>query len=207
VPSVPLIPMLAALLAFDPPTPEPRVGLSPVTEIPPTIAAPASATPDPDFDPGLGPHDPKRFSFLGDGAVLQRLRESWLNESLASDDDDLVSTLTARARAGFAFDVEQEPLFADRADIHTATGNPGDHAEQHFTMANLELSRGVFLRADGASRAFSTDRRYTTLSAEAYFSIGANAGMALGFDFLRAGIPGEDASLQDGLFARFIIDF
>ena len=179
------------------------MGLSPVTEVPASIAPMVGVPPNVQADPA----DPQRLSFLGDGAVAQRTREGWLRESLGSEGDDLVSALTTRARAGFAFDSDREPLFTDRSDIHTATANPGDHGEQHFTMANLEVSNGVFLRADGASRAFTADRRYTTLSAEAYFTIGANAGMSLGFDFLRTGIPGEEASLQDGLFARFIIDF
>jgi hypothetical protein len=205
VPFAPALLLSFTLGATPPPEPpapvQPHVGLTPVTDVPDSIAPLLGS---PSYAPQPDHH---RLSFLGDGAVAQRTRESWLAESLESEGDDLVSALTLRARAGYAFDTEREPLFADRADIHATTNNPGDHGEQLFTLTNLEVSRGVFLRADGASRAFSAERRYTTLSAEAYFTLGANAGMSLGFDLLRTGIPGEEAALQDGLFARFIIDF
>lgn len=201
---MPLAPALILSLSLGvtpPPEPSPHVGLTPVTGVPESIAPLLGSPASP------APTDPLRLSFLGDGAVAQRARQSWLTESLATEGVDLVSALTLRARAGYAFDTEREPLFADRADIHATTNNPGDHGEQLFVLTNLEVSRGIFLRADGSSRAFSSDRRYTTLSAEAYFTLGANAGMSLGFDFLRTGIPGEEAALEDGLFARFIIDF
>lgn len=188
----------------SPAAPEPRIGLTPITELPESIAP---VLPPPPAEMAPDPAAPHRLSFLGDGAVAQRVREAWLRASLSPTDTDFLTALSTRARAGYAFDTSREPLFSDRNNIHLATNQPGDHSDSHFTLTNIEVSRGVFLRADGVGRAFDIDKRYTTLSAEAYFALGANAGMALGFDVLRTGLPGEDATLEDGLFARFIIGF
>lgn len=191
------------------PTPPPTVGLRPITERPgdpePAANAPTSST-------EAVEQAPLREGSLTFGRTNTRalpVRSTFLLQSLETANDDLLTSLARRARAGYAYDPELEPLFSDRANIDLTTNNPGDHSESHFTLTNLEIARGVYFRTDGASRAFSADRRYTTLSAEAYFSLGANAGMALGFDVIRTGLPSEDTTslMDDGLFARFIIGF
>jgi hypothetical protein len=193
----------------DSPTTPPSVGLRPITERPDD---PAPSTPDPAFTPELADQTPLRDGSLTFGRTSNRalpVRSAFLLQSLQTGNDDLLTSLARRARAGYAYDAELEPIFSDRANIDLATNNPGDHTESHFTLTNFQIAQGVYFRTDGVGRAFSADRRYTTLSAEAYFSLGANAGMSLGFDLVRTGLPDEDitALMDEGLFARFIIGF
>lgn len=193
----------------DSPTPPPTVGLRPITERPGDSDLSEDA---PGFNQDLVERTPLRNGSLTFGRTSTRalpVRSTFLLQSLETGNEDLLTSLARRARAGYAYDAELEPLFSDRSNIDLATNNPGDHSDSHFTLTNLEITRGVYFRTDGVGRAFSADRRYTTLSAEAYFSLGANAGMSLGFDVVRTGLPDEDIAslMDDGLFARFIIGF
>ncbi|QYK48447.1 MAG: hypothetical protein KF838_01005 [Phycisphaeraceae bacterium] len=194
-------------VAEPPPASSPKVGLQPVTGRPDD----QPAKPAEPFSPQLNAGDdgnPIRVSFGTSYSELGRTT-SLLNSINADEDGDLLSALARRSRAGYGYDAQLEPIFSDRTNIHVATNNPGDHSESHFILTNLEISRGVYFRADGVGRAFTEDRRYTTLSAEAYFMLGANAGMSLGFDLIRTGLPSEDFNtmMDEGLFARFIIGF
>lgn len=192
----------------DPPT----VSLQPVTDRPEGLAdQPAlqlalpvlrSATPA----GGLGSVFAGTMeSFSLDPIAAQRFSESIELEG----GEDFLETVSKRARAGYAFDTEFLPRYSDRQNIHLAANVPDDPSASHFTVAEVPLGRGVAFRTDGINRPYFEDRRYLTLSAEAYFSLGANAGMALGFDVLRAGVPTEELSplMEEGLFARFIIGF
>lgn len=187
--------------------PPPNVGLRPITERP-GEPAPQPPTSSSSLDDQATLNDAS-ITFSRTGTRALPVRSAFLLQSLQTGDEDLLTSLARRARAGYAYDAELEPIFSDRANIDLATNNPGDHTESHFTLANVQIAQGVYFRTEGLGRAFSADRRYTTLSAEAYFSLGANAGMSLGFDLVRTGLPDEDitALMDEGLFARFIIGF
>lgn len=192
------------------PTPPPaphKVGLQPLTSRPDDHPERPAEPFSPKLDDGTR-GDPIRVSFGTSYSDLRRTT-SLLNSINSTEDGDLLSALARRSRAGYGYDAQLEPIFSDRSNIHVATNNPGDHSESHFILTNLEIGRGVYFRADGVGRAFTEDRRYTTLSAEAYFMLGANAGMSLGFDLIRTGLPNEDFNtmMDEGLFARFIIGF
>lgn len=210
-----ILALLAAGASADPPQdsgkPEtPSVGLRPITERPepssPVESASSASSPDSESDTGLVQDS---LAFWNHQTRSQPLRSSVLMQSIEQQDGDLLSALSRRARAGYAYDPDLEPLFSDRSNIDLTTNQPGDHSDSHFTLTNVEIGNGVYFRADGVGRAFNEHRRYTTLSAEAYFSLGANAGMSLGFDLVRTGLPSDDgaAMISDGLFARFIIGF
>ncbi len=210
-----ILALIAPNALADPPevpaAPEPpTVGLRPITERPEpvdeTIAAASPALPNARTGATLTPGS---LAFWSPETRAQPLRSSILLQSIDRQDGDLLSALSRRARAGYAYDPELEPLFSDRSNIDLSTNQPGDHSDSHFLLTNVEIGRGVYFRADGVGRAFNEHRRYTTLSAEAYFSLGANAGMSLGFDLVRTGLPGTEgvSMLDEGLFARFIIGF
>ncbi|MBX3315858.1 MAG: hypothetical protein KF902_03225 [Phycisphaeraceae bacterium] len=196
-----------ATVAETTPPPAPKVGLQPVTSRPDEQLDKPAPTFSPQLENGTQ-RDPFRVSFGTSYSELRRT-SSLLNSINADEDGDLLSALARRSRAGYGYDAQLEPIFSDRSNIYVATNNPGDHSESHFILTNLEISKGVYFRADGVGRAFTEDRRYTTLSAEAYFMLGANAGMSLGFDLIRTGLPSEDFNtmMDEGLFARFIIGF